>query len=128
MAAEAGELCSQCWAGTLQLHEGMLVCDVCGSIHQVRGSSWVAAHAPPCSHARCCRGGSSVRAAAHARDDSSASWSSVHYLLVFPQRHAPCLRNSTLPSLQGFAEEAQEYQTGISDARFFKCVLGSRAG
>ncbi|PSC75815.1 TATA box-binding -associated factor RNA polymerase I subunit B [Micractinium conductrix] len=60
MAAEAGELCSQCWAGTLQLHEGMLVCDVCGSIHQ------------------------------------------------------------------GFAEEAQEYQTGISDARFFKKSEGMR--
>ncbi|PRW59254.1 fanconi-associated nuclease 1-like protein isoform X1 [Chlorella sorokiniana] len=52
--ASAGETCTQCWVGTLQLHEGMLVCDVCGSIHQ------------------------------------------------------------------GFAEETQEYQTGISDARFFK--------
>ncbi|KAI7839720.1 hypothetical protein COHA_006524 [Chlorella ohadii] len=52
--ASAGETCTQCWVGALQLHEGMLVCDVCGSIHQ------------------------------------------------------------------GFAEETQEYQTGISDARFFK--------
>lgn len=33
--ASAGELCDQCFAGSLHLHEGMLVCDVCGSIHQV---------------------------------------------------------------------------------------------
>ncbi|KAL4434395.1 hypothetical protein ABPG75_000836 [Micractinium tetrahymenae] len=58
--ASAGELCTQCWAGTLQLHEGMLVCEVCGSIHQ------------------------------------------------------------------GFAEETQEYQTGISDARFFKKSEGMK--
>ncbi len=32
--ASAGETCTQCWVGALQLHEGMLVCDVCGSIHQ----------------------------------------------------------------------------------------------
>ncbi|EFN51697.1 hypothetical protein CHLNCDRAFT_54966 [Chlorella variabilis] len=56
-----GELCTACWTGNLQLHEGMLVCDVCGSIHQ------------------------------------------------------------------GFAEETQEYQTGISDARFFKKSEGMKA-
>ena len=33
--ASAGELCPACFSGALQLHEGMLVCDVCGSIHQV---------------------------------------------------------------------------------------------
>lgn len=33
--ASAGETCTQCWVGALQLHEGMLVCDVCGSIYQV---------------------------------------------------------------------------------------------
>lgn len=33
--ASVGETCTQCWVGSLQLHEGMLVCDVCGSIHQV---------------------------------------------------------------------------------------------
>ncbi|KAL4428576.1 hypothetical protein ABPG77_008888 [Micractinium sp. CCAP 211/92] len=59
--ASAGELCDQCFAGSLQLHEGMLVCDVCGSIHQ------------------------------------------------------------------GFAEETQEFQTGISDARFFKKSEGMKS-
>ena len=39
-----GEACTQCWVGALQLHEGMLVCDVCGSIHQ---ASAAGTHALP---------------------------------------------------------------------------------
>ena len=44
--ASAGETCTQCWVGTLQLHEGMLVCDVCGSIHQARSAGEVEAVLP----------------------------------------------------------------------------------
>ena len=34
--ASAGELCSVCYAGALQLQQGLLVCEVCGTQSQVR--------------------------------------------------------------------------------------------
>lgn len=37
---EVGDQCTVCFTGTLQLHEGMLVCDVCGSVFQVRLWGW----------------------------------------------------------------------------------------
>ena len=37
--ASAGELCSVCYAGTLQLLQGYLVCEICGMQSQVRQSS-----------------------------------------------------------------------------------------
>lgn len=32
---EDGALCQVCWQGHMELQEGMLVCDVCGSVDQV---------------------------------------------------------------------------------------------
>lgn len=33
--AEEGATCHVCWQGRMQVQEGMLVCDVCGSVDQV---------------------------------------------------------------------------------------------
>ena len=40
LMGSAGELCSICYTGTLQLLQGCLVCEVCGIQSQLRQSSW----------------------------------------------------------------------------------------
>lgn len=37
---EEGALCQVCWQGHMELQEGMLVCDVCGSVDQVIECIW----------------------------------------------------------------------------------------
>lgn len=93
--AQPGEMCTTCFVGSLELHEGMLVCDVCGSITHVSPAP------PPPTADR------APVIAGHCRRRRRLACRSP--LLLPP------------PCLQGFAEEAQEFQTGISDARHQKC-------
>jgi hypothetical protein len=96
---EAGDQCTVCFTGTLQLHEGMLVCDVCGSVFQVRPAALPLHCAMLCCTALSCR---------MCREGMG---------MAFCHQRAAA---SLAPGAQGFAEETQEYQTGISDAKYFR--------